>query len=326
MKKLGILVFGLLLLTNCVKEKDTVNKKFNPFQNNDGLKSQFFDLDTIGWKEVVGKKGTIIYYNRDYFNVDSTDKITLELREYYELSDLIKSNIRTLTNDSELLESLGVVFLEFKKNGQKINLKDNNNISIRFPLEFSGQDKIFTGKIDSIGQISWSETKSFFTVMYYNQEYGIDMPREITMDSLPHYQELWRKQDSIYQAKYGAYDRIKESVGNSVSINNLGWLNIDRYVENPSKMDFEINNPKEIDGIIIYFVYEDYNSFSSFVPNNKDHITLKRIPIVPKTSIVVVGIKGEQLFAEKLSTEKKQPIKLKLKKISRSELVKLFEK
>ncbi len=326
MKKLGILLFGLLFLTNCVEEKETVNKKFDPFQNNDEIKSQFFDLDTIGLKEVVGKKGTIIYYNRDYFNVDSTDKITLELREYYELSDLIKSNIRTLTDDNELLESSGVVFLEFKKNGQKINLKDDNNISIRFPLEFSGKDRIFNGKIDSIGQISWSQTESFFTVLRYDKEYAIDVPHEVTMDSLPYYQELWRKQDSIYEAKYGAYDRIKESVGNSVSLDNLGWLNIDRYVENPSKMDFEINNPRDVDGIIIYFVYDDYNSFTSFIPNNKDHISLKRIPIVPNTSIVAVSTKGKQLFAEKLPIEKRQPIKLKLKKISGSELVKLFEK
>ncbi|MEM6892482.1 MAG: hypothetical protein AAF554_02250 [Bacteroidota bacterium] len=326
MKKLGILVFGILLFTNCVKEKDTLNKKFDPFQDNNDIKSQFFNLDTIGLKEIVGEKGTIIYYNRDYFNVDSTEKITLELREYYKLSDLIKSNVRTLTDDNKLLESSGVVFLEFKKNGQKINLKDNNNISIRFPLEFSGQDRIFNGEIDSIGQISWSQIESFFTVLRFDKEYQIHLVHEVTMDSLPYYQELWRKRDSTYEAKYGAYDRIEESVGNSVSLNNLGWLNIDQYVENPSKKDFEINNPKELDGIIIYFIYDDYNSFTSYIPKNKKHISLKRIPIVTNTSLVAVGTLGEQLFAEKLSTKKNQPIKLKLKKISPSELVKLFEK
>ena len=57
MKKIGILIFGLLILTSCAEEKDTVNKNFDPFQNNDEIKSQFFDLDTIGLKEVVGKKG-----------------------------------------------------------------------------------------------------------------------------------------------------------------------------------------------------------------------------------------------------------------------------
>jgi len=326
MKKIGILILGLVFLMGCVEEKDTRNKKFDPFQTSVKEESQFFDLDTISLKEIEGEKGTIIYFLRESFDVDSTDKISLELKEFYNISDLIKNNIRTITQDNELLESSGVIYLNFTKNGEELKLKDSTNISIRFPFEFSGQDKVFNGKIDSIGQISWSRTESFFTVLYYNQEYGIDMPREVTMDSLPYYQELWRKQDSIYEASYGAYDKIKETVGHSISLNNLGWLNIDRYVENPTKMDFEIINPQEVDGIIIYFVYDDYNSFTSFVPNDKSHISLKTIPIVPNTSIVAVGTKDEQLFAEKLPIEEKQPIELDLKKVSRSELVKLFEK
>lgn len=326
MKKIGILIFGLLILTSCAEEKDTTNKIFDPFQSDNKVASQFFNLDTITRKEIVGKSGTRIYFYRNYFDVDSTDKITLELKEFYKISDLIKSNIRTLTDKNELLESSGVVFLEFKKNGEKILLNDSSNISIRFPFKFSGQDKVFNGKIDSIGQISWSRTESFFTVMRFNQEYAIDMPYEVTMDSLPYYQELWRKQDSIYQKEYGGYDKIEESIGNSISLNNLGWLNIDRYVQNPTKMDFEITNTQEVDGIIIYFVYKGFNSFTSFKSFDKSKISLGRIPIIENTSIIAVGIKDSQLLAQRIPVEESEFIDLDLKPISQSELNELFEK
>lgn len=326
MKKIGILIFGLFILNSCVEEKNSANKTFDPFQNDDKVESQFFNLDTITRKEIIGKNGTRIYFYRNYFDVDSTDVITLELKEFYKISDLIKSNIQTLTDGNELLESSGVIFVEFKKNGEKLSLKDSTNISIRFPLEFSRQDKVFNGEIDSIGQMSWSTAESFFTVLRYDQEYGIDVPHEVTMDSLPYYQELWRKQDSIYQKEYGGYDKIEKTIGYSISLNNLGWLNIDRYVQNPTKMDFEITNTQEVDGIIIYFVYTGFNSFTSFKSFDKSKISLGRIPIIENTSIIAVGIKDGQLLAQRIPVEDSAFIDLDLLPISQGELNELFEK
>ena len=131
MRKIGILIFGLTFLISCVEEKDTRNNIFDPFQTSAKVESQFFDLDTIALKEIEGKNGTKIYFLRESFDVDATDKISLELKEFYNISDLIRNNIRTITHDNKLLESSGVIYLNFTKNGEELKLKDSSTMRVR---------------------------------------------------------------------------------------------------------------------------------------------------------------------------------------------------
>ncbi|WP_430426276.1 hypothetical protein [Maribacter litoralis] len=326
MKKIGILIIGLVLLTGCVEERNTSNKIFDPFQTSIKVESQFFDLDTISLKEIEGKKGTKIYFLRESFDVDSTDKISLELKEFYTISDLIKNNIRTITQDNELLESSGVIYLNFTKNGEELKLKDSTTIRVRFPISLSKQDKIFNGKIDSISQMSWSETEAYFMVLRFNKKYQIDMGYNVTLDSLPYYQELWRKQDSIYEETVESYNNIDKKVGAAVSLTNLGWINVDRFVEKPTTRDFLLTNSLEVEGIVMYVVYENLNSFTSYYPDDTKNIILTDVPVLENTSLIAVGIKNKQLYAQKILVEDKDSLQLSLQPINQTELDKLFGK
>ena len=127
MKKIIVIItIGILFFQSCTEDKVSKNKIFNPFQENENAReSQFFNLDTVQLKEITGKYGTKIYFDRNSFNVKGTDKITLELRELYSIQDLIKNNIRTITSKNELLESSGVIYLNFKRNGENIDLAGN---------------------------------------------------------------------------------------------------------------------------------------------------------------------------------------------------------
>lgn len=326
MKKIGILIIGLVLLTGCVEERITSNKIFDPFQTSIKVESQFFDLDTISLKEIEGKKGTKIYFLRESFDVDSTDKISLELKEFYTISDLIKNNIRTITQDNELLESSGVIYLNFTKNGEELKLKDSTTIRVRFPISLSKQDKIFNGKIDSISQMSWSETEAYFMVLRFNKKYQIDMGYNVTLDSLPYYQELWRKQDSIYEETVESYNNIDKKVGAAVSLTNLGWINVDRFVEKPTTRDLLLTNSLEVEGIVMYVVYDNLNSFTSYYPDETENIILTDVPVLENTSLVAVAINEKQLYAQKILVADKDSMQLSLQPINQTELDKLFGK
>lgn len=326
MKKLFSILIILLLLLNCTEEKPSKNKTFNPFNVSKVGESQFFDLDTIQLKEITGKYGTKIYFDRNSFNVKGTDKITMELKEFYNIQDLIENNIRTLTKDNELLESSGVIFLNFKRNGEDIELAGNSTIGVRFPIELSKQDQLFSGTIDTTGQISWAQTESYFTVMRYNKTYAIDIPFEITLDSLPYYRELWRKQDSIYELTAKPTEKIESKVGTSLTFNKLGWINIDKLVTQTEKFNFSINNGIEVDGLVIYIVYENLNSFTSYYPEDTKNILLMDIPIAENTSLIAVGLKDKNLFAYKVPIKDKKAFNLSLKPIMQTELEELFEK
>lgn len=326
MKKIGILIIVLAFLMGCVEEKDTRNKIFDPFQTRVKVESQYFDLDTISLKEIEGKKGTKIYFLREFFDVDSTDKISLELKEFYNISDLIKNNIRTITEDDELLESSGVIYLNFTKNGEELKLKDSTSMRVKFPFSLSKQDKIFNGKMDSLNQMSWSETEAYFMVLRFNKTYQIDMGYNVTLDSLPYYQELWRKQDSIYDKTIGSYENIDKKVGSAVSLTNLGWINVDRFVEKPTTMDFSFTNSLEVDGIVMYVIYDNLNSFTSYYPDETENIILTGVPVLENTSLIAVGIKDKQLYAQKIRVGDKDSMQLSLQSINQTELDKLFKK
>ncbi|WP_299441619.1 hypothetical protein [uncultured Aquimarina sp.] len=326
MKKLSFIIFGLLVVLSCSKEKKSTNKVFNPFKVIENSQNQIFNIDTIQFKKITGKYGTEIYFNRDSFDVDSADKISLELKEFYDISDLIKNNIPTITKDNKLLESSGVIFLNFKKNGKKINLKDSSSITIKFPVHLSGQDKIFNGEVDSIGQLSWSKTDSYFSIIRFNKKIHIDEPYDITLDSLSYYQDLWRKRDSIYELTASDQEKIESRVISNLLINKLGWINIDRFIEESIKKDFSVMNDKALDGIIFYTIYENLNSFTSYYPAETENILLTDIPILENTFLIAVGIKDGELFAQKILMNDKKSIKLSLKAINQNELNELLKK
>lgn len=326
MKKIIALIFGVIFCLGCVDDKVANNKIFNPFLDIKSAESQYFNLDTIQLKEITGKYGTKIYFDRNSFNLKGSDKIILELKELYSIQDLITNNIRTITKENDLLESSGVIFINLTRNGEKLKLPDNSNIKVEFPLILSNQDKLFNGEVDSLGQISWSELESYFTVLKFDQKYQIDMPHDVILDSLPYYEELWRKEDSVYEKTFGRFDRIEKRVGTLLSFNKLGWTNVDKFVEEPSQMDFTFTNSLEVEGLVVYALYDNLNSFISYHPDETKDIVLNDVPVLEKTYFIVVGIKDGQLFAQKVLVNEKRTIELNLKNINQAELNKLFEK
>lgn len=239
---------------------------------------------------------------------------------------MIANNIKTITKENDLLESSGVIFLNLTRNGEKLNLPENSNIRVKFPLILSDQEKLFNGEVDSLGQISWSGLESYFTVLKFDQKYKIDMPHDVILDSLPYYEELWRKQDSIYEKTFGRFDRIEKRVGTLLSFNKLGWINIDKFVEEPSQIDLTFTNSLEVEGLVVYALYDNLNSFISYHPDETKDIVLNNVQVLENTYFIVVGINGEQLFAQKVLVNENKTTELNLKNINQAELNKLFEK
>ena len=57
-------------------------------------KAQIIDLDTIDYKEIIGKHGTKIFFYRELFDVKDGDKIELELIELYDFKEVLYRNIQ----------------------------------------------------------------------------------------------------------------------------------------------------------------------------------------------------------------------------------------
>ncbi|MCL4857469.1 MAG: hypothetical protein KJZ55_09415, partial [Flavobacteriales bacterium] len=97
---------------------------------------EFFSFSPDSFFTVIGKEGTEISIMPECLvHQDGslpTGEITLELKEHYNIYDVIFSNLSTQTKNS-LLETSGMIYLQAKADGKVLKVKEGKNIEIKFP-------------------------------------------------------------------------------------------------------------------------------------------------------------------------------------------------
>jgi disulfide oxidoreductase YuzD len=331
MKK-QILTYFLVSISVFSCKKDIAEfEPTNPFEKVVFVENQTFDLNTISVKEIIGEKGTKIYFNREDFDIKDSDKVTLELKEYYSRLELISDNLNTITDKNELLESNGVVSIKFKIGDKEIKLKDGKKLKLKFAQQFRIGDRIFNGVLDSINQITWiqnSETKVLQTVLdsVATRRFGGVMTfkeKLVSIDSVDYYnRQLEQIQDDLIEdiEKIGYYPLVL--------VDDYDWINVDKILEVDSRITFELNlNKSDLEKISVFFIYNDLNSFISEYRKYYD-LKFKDIPLKNESSMIVVGEIGNDFFVNRriLDDKTNGEVKIDLKKIDSTELKKLLIK
>jgi len=312
----------------------------NPFENVLTVEKQVFDLDTISIKEIIGEKGTKIYFNREDFDINGNDKVTLVLKEYYNRLELISDNLNTVTDKNQLLESNGVIFINFKSGDRELKLKDGKKLKIKFKKKFRKADKIYNGVLDSINQIKWVEDKQAYitfsvidTVLTRRYD-GVKVTKDkiISIDSLDYYSSTNDNLERRIETEISEIDD-ELAVNNwwtypDVLINELGWINVDMIIMPDSTVSYElVLNKKDLDFISTFIIYKDLNSFVSDYRKPND-LTFLNIPIKNETSLIVLGKEKNKFYAEKIIINENTNgnLELNLKKVDSTDFEKLLKK
>lgn len=127
------------------REIKTTQTLGNPLADLGEVETQVFDLGLVSDSLLKGKDGTLIYFERDRFEVDATTPLTLELEEYYQFKDLVTHQLSTETVDGKLLSSSGVIYLEVTDGTQEISLKENATLPVTFPDNRIHNNDIYYG-------------------------------------------------------------------------------------------------------------------------------------------------------------------------------------
>ncbi len=152
-----ISLFSILIL-GCQNEHLEISP-VDALKKMSNLKTQIFNLDTISSKTIKGESGTIIFFDRQQFDIPNNAKITLNLTEYDNFKDLVLNNIQTVTKDDKLLESSGVFKIEFLADGKPVHLKKGEYLVINIPQDKMRGNILFTGAIDSLGKYEMGRNK-----------------------------------------------------------------------------------------------------------------------------------------------------------------------
>lgn len=321
MKNLYLILTVLLITIGCKKDENSIFIPKNYLQKFQTEKKQILDLDTISFKEIIGKNGTKFYYNREDFNISKGDEITLELIELYDFKEILYRNINTVTTKNELLETNGVLYISFKSKGKEIKLKENKKLLIYPPKGKLNNNDIFITKNDSINNIKWDITDQNYIKIVENRGGGVSVETIIHKDSLPTYENRKKEIAKLVSES----DKIKEFF--IVTNDDFGWINIDRIVNVDFKMNFNlINKENQFSGFNIYYSYKNLKSFISDA-RLKDDLNFDSIPISGKTWMTIIGEKNNILFYDKIELKKElnnSEIILKMKKTDEKELQKLL--
>jgi hypothetical protein len=307
-KLLAISIISLILAftVSCKKDKKVELKPENYLQELNEVELQIFELDTISFSKIEGKNGTEIWFRREAFEVNENQKITIELREFYDFKELIFNNINTITNKGELLESSGVIYLDFLADGKSLKLKGDNRIGVKFPENRLQNNNIYSGTKDSLNRFAWIEEEIFVGIMQFNQEYAIDVLKIIPRDSLEFYYQ------DIPETIPGQAESDFFNITGAIYLNRFKWINLD-YITSPERLiDFElIPANDDLENLNIYFTYSEINSFVSDF-RTIDNLVFEKIPIKNQTSLIIIGKSNERFFVDKINLSELNDDKVKI--------------
>lgn len=123
--------------------------------------SDYYQFDAHNDHLVEGKKGTVMHIPRDAFVTQAGErvrgKIQLEIKEVYQKSDYIKSNLPTISNGRQLISG-GVLYLEASAEGRPLKLARDKDIYVEFAA-LEGVDtrdmQLWQGEYSAQGDMNW---------------------------------------------------------------------------------------------------------------------------------------------------------------------------
>lgn len=137
---------------------------------------QNFELNTNLDTTLICKQGTVLTIHRSSFLIASNlaevkGTITLQVKEYYSISDILSARLTTHSGDN-ILETGGMLFIQASSDGELCKLKDNSPIDISFPFaEKKDSMLLFSG--------SWTNQKINWELFPPNEANQKEIVKEI---------------------------------------------------------------------------------------------------------------------------------------------------
>ncbi|MEO2058872.1 MAG: hypothetical protein ABGW76_02225 [Mesonia sp.] len=366
MKKSLLGLLSILVLLSCVEDEKTsttfpleVNRGSittkileHPLADLSEVETQVFDLGLVSDSLLKGKDGTLIYFERDRFEVDTTTPLTLKLEEYYQFKDLVAHQLSTETVDGKLLSSSGVIYLEVTDGTQEISLKENATLPVTFPDNRIYNNDIYYGARNEEGIMKWEKDTSLVdtTVLNYQYKklYGVDayFSIKVPRDSLDYYlalnkkekelydketdrlNRLYEQQRILYEKRVDSIHQLNEKRLKSIRLQKTGYINIDTEFKVEEWISFEllIDQTNSFDSYLVEIFYQDFNTLLCRNFYDETNLVFDSIPKTGKTFAIVSAKRNDELYAEKIFLEDNLKKHLQLKKInSPNEFYNLFK-
>jgi hypothetical protein len=264
----------------------------------DQNKPQVFTLKSCEETTVKGRDGTEITFRPDIFEYESGAPlpckiITIELREFYSLYDILMAELTT-TSNSRLLESAGMIHITARHGEKELRLKKGETIEIRFPggeKNFSGM-KLFEGEMKD-NLVNWHPAPEDTSATKQPAK-----PDSVIMDTV--YTEDTATGDLIKKVVpvvldgvYTAEHTMDRSLFKSAK---LGWLNCDRFVNVASKGVLVVTTDTSYRATV-RIIFREMKSVMPAYPDATGKSVFREIPVGEKITLLAYSIRNKKVYA-----------------------------
>jgi TonB family protein len=146
---------------------EKVNSVFDIYSHFD-KQPQLFIIDTNRDTTIICAEGTLIRIKAKTFAYEKTEKeiegtIQLQVKEYYNLSDMLLSGLTT-TSGAEMLETGGMLYIDAMAEQEKCRIKEGREIEIGFPYANKKDDMaLFNGQKEN-DIIDWKQAATVINI------------------------------------------------------------------------------------------------------------------------------------------------------------------
>ena len=304
MKNYIILLLTLLLCTSCQEDITSNLKQIENQLKTENTSTSTFTLknDTV----LKGKLGTQIFIPKDLFANYTNGKITFELKEYFSKEDIILNGLSTITDKDELLESSGMIYINFTEEGKQLNIKEGKKYEVRPAEAILEQSTIYTNDNDSIFKWKLTDEIMYTAIIDYkkNRAFGISVDytgaggffKDVPIDSFA----IIKKRDSLEYIELLKQDeierkRIEEEIKKRESELNFVLVNENDKSKKKSiyydiledKSLTEEQKSKKIEQRNAFF--SNYGKLYSFTTDKLGWINIDRIVQVEATKTIQIS-------------------------------------
>jgi hypothetical protein len=328
------------------------------------LGHQQFECRPDSISMVTGRNGTRIFVvPQDLQYADGSTpegQITVQLLELNNTEHFLRNNAQTVSG-GKLLESGGSYDISMSCAGKGLQLKPGKKLSLQFPNIGDKAMEVFYGRRDKKGDMDWmptsksvsrktAEDSTYMRVAVNKYRDSILAEMEVRPGHKPtmvdhdkfrgfdkvglklvdgHFYYVGRKVSNreYVLKKTSALDAMAVDAYASIEINQLGWLNIDKFSDwKPVEMLAQLSPNNKLATVQTFVAYIEAKSIvAKRLQFNEGAQSLNVVPGKP-VKIVALSWKDGTPYAsvQKMVAQTGQKIQLDLKPVTKAELDKMI--
>ncbi|MEI7596772.1 MAG: hypothetical protein WCK02_13560 [Bacteroidota bacterium] len=284
--------------------------------------SQFFVIDPTKDTLITGNEGTKLFFGAG--SLMSKEKVQIELKEFYTMSDYLKSDLPTISN-GEMIQTGGVIYLNATQESnskQQVKINPDKGVDVDFTIGKADPDmQVFIKDTRSPNSMNWvlpPQTK----IIWEMTETTLDTKGNIISEKKFNSKAEWEahlKAEENEKKQEIERQEARVKFQSKLNIVNLGFINCDKFFNEPM-IQYEIAIDAKIKADY-YLVYKDVRGvMCAQIENNK--AVFGSVPSNKQAILIAVAIIDKQAyyFESPITANSKIFPKVELKPVDESYL------